>query len=301
MAHVAGPVAPRWRLAWTWPTRSGVKHVAPRRHVSRCASPAPFPGHAPTRALVRWSGEAVQSGAEGSFIGMRTLGIVGGLGPESTVDYYRAIQDRFHERHPGAGDPPLVITSLDSDRMRAYFDAWDLAAVADWLVAEFERLTRAGADFGLIAANTPHIVFPEVQGRCSLPLVSIVEATCDKTVALGLGRVGLLGTKFTMRERFFPDVFERHAIQVFVPDARDQAFIHEKYFSELFVGVFREETRRALADIARKLIERERIQGLILGGTELPLILRDAPDLGVPLLDTTRIHVEKAVEGIVSA
>jgi aspartate racemase len=231
---------------------------------------------------------------------MKTLGIVGGLGPESTLDYYRAIQDRFHERNPGAGDPPLVITSLNSDRMRAYFDAWDLAAIADWLVAEFERLTRAGADFGLIAANTPHIVFSEVQARCSLPLVSIVEATCDKAVALGLERVGLLGTKFTMREGFFPAVFEPHAIQIFVPNAQDQEFVHEKYFSELFVGVFRDETRSALVDIARKLIERERIQGLILGGTELPLIMRDAPDLGIPLLDTTKIHVEKAVEGILS-
>jgi aspartate racemase len=232
---------------------------------------------------------------------MKTLGIVGGLGPESTLDYYRAIQERFHKRNPGAGDPPLVITSLNSDRMRAYFAAWDLVAITDWLVAEVERLTRAGADFGLIAANTPHIVFPEVQARCSLPLVSIVEATCDKAVALGLERVGLLGTKFTMRERFFPDVFEPHAIQIYVPDTQEQEFVHEKYFSELFVGVFREETRSALAAVARKLIERERIQGLILGGTELPSILRDAPDLGIPLLDTTKIHVERAVEGILSA
>jgi aspartate racemase len=231
---------------------------------------------------------------------MLTLGIIGGIGPESTVDYYKQVLDRFRSQAPGRGYPQLLINSLDSDRMRAYVDASGWSELADWLVEEIEKLARAGADFGLIAANTPHIVFPDVRARCSLRLISIVEAACNAASALGLDRVGLLGTRFTMRERFFRDVFEPRAIHIAVPDTRDQEFVHDKYFSELFVGVFRDETRNALVAIARRLIEQEGIQGLILGGTELPLILRDAPDLGIPLLDTTKIHVEAVVSELLA-
>jgi len=120
------------------------------------------------------------------------------------------------------------------------------------------------------------------------------------TQALGLNRVGLFGTRFTMQARFYPEVFSRQGIVLVVPDPDDQDYIHDKYMSELVHGVFRADTRERLLAIADRLTEREGIQGLILGGTELPLILRDVADRTIPFLDTARIHVEQVVGHMLS-
>ncbi len=231
---------------------------------------------------------------------MKTLGIVGGLGPESTIDYYRFILAGYRERRP-ASSPAILINSLDVDYGIALLDGNRITELEDYLVASVERLARAGADFALMAANTPHLVFDPVQRRSPIPLLSIVEATRDEAQRLGLTRLALLGTGFTMRGRFYPEVFARAGIELVVPSQEEQTFIHDKYINELLKNIFLPATRDALLAILQAIKKRERIEGVILAGTELPLILREVADrVGLPLLDTTKIHVERAVSELLS-
>ena len=230
---------------------------------------------------------------------MKTLGIIGGLGPESTVDYYKLIVAAYRERTKG-GYPAIIINSVDLNKARDLVTANALAELSEYLVAEVQRLARAGADFGLISANTPHIVFDEVRRQVSIPLLSIVEATCEAVRALGMKRVGLLGTRFTMQGRFFPDVFTKAGIALAVPREDEQAYIHEKYLGELVNGVFLPETRERIREIIHRLKRSDGIEAVILGGTELPLLLRDASAQDIPFLDTTQIHVKAAVTEMLS-
>ena len=162
-----------------------------------------------------------------------------------------------------------------------------------------ERLARAGADFGALAANTPHIVFDQLRARSPIPLISIVEATCDRARELGLKRVTLFGTRFTMQAGFYPEVFAGSGIDLVIPGQADQDYIHEKYMDELLQNIFLPETRQGLLAIVDRMKARDGIDGLILGGTELPLILRGA-ESDIPFLDTTRIHVDRIVEELIS-
>jgi aspartate racemase len=226
---------------------------------------------------------------------MKTVGIIGGIGPESTIEYYRLIIAAYREQTQNKSYPFIIINSIDLQRMRDLVSANELAKVAEYLVEELHKLAQAGADFALIAAGTPHIVFDEVRRQSPLPLLSIVEVTCAEAKALGLKNVGLFGTRYTMQGRFYSDVFSREGIQIIVPDEDEQGYIHDKYFDELVEGIIREETRARLLAIARRMKEQEGIEGLILGGTELSLILHDglAPD--IRFLDTTHIHVRAVI------
>jgi aspartate racemase len=227
--------------------------------------------------------------------GVKTLGIVGGIGPESTIEYYRSLIAAYREREQDGSYPHVIINSIDMKRLVDLITANELAEVCELLAGEVRTLGRAGADFGLLAANTPHIVFDELRRRSPIPLISIVEATREAAKSMGLKRIGLFGTRFTMRAGFYRDAFSEAGMTLVVPDGGEQDYIHEKYMGELVPGVFLPETRARLLSIADRMIEREGIEGLILGGTELPLILRDETHGGIPLLDTTRIHVNAAV------
>jgi aspartate racemase len=225
---------------------------------------------------------------------LKRLGIIGGLGPESTLDYYRLIVAAYREQTNG-GYPAILINSVDLNKVRDLVIANSLTELAEYLVAEAERLAAAGADFGLIAANTPHIIFDEVRRQTSIPLLSIIEATCEAVQGLGMKKVGLLGTRFTMQGRFFPDVFAKAGITLVVPGDDEQAYLHEKYLGELVNGVFLPDTRERILAIIRRLKHSEDIEAAILGGTELPLLLRDAVPQDIPLIDTAEIHVKAAV------
>ncbi len=231
---------------------------------------------------------------------MHVLGMIGGIGPESTVDYYKLLLEGYRARRPDGSAPQILINSLDLQKLVALIEAERLEELAEVFAAELEKLARAGADFGLLSANTAHIVFEEVAQRVSIPLISIVEATCVEAKAKGLRRVGLLGSRFTMEGSFFPKVFDRAGIPLATPNAQERPWIHEKYMGELVKGVFLPETRAGLLKIAERLKRDENIDGLALAGTELPLILRDVRIEGVALLDTTKIHVAAAVERILS-
>ncbi|PYX14661.1 MAG: aspartate racemase, partial [Acidobacteria bacterium] len=166
-----------------------------------------------------------------------------------------------------------------------------LSELADYLAAGVERLARAGAVFGLFSANTPHIVFDEVQRKSAIPLLSIVRAACDRTKALGLKKIGLFGTRFTMQAAFYPDEFQRAGIAVVRPKDSEQDFIHKKYLNELLNGTFLPQTRAELLRIARRMNVEEGTESMILAGTELPLLLRDSESVDIQFLDTTEIHV----------
>jgi len=227
---------------------------------------------------------------------MRTAGVIGGLGPESTIDYYRSILARYRARKTDAGYPQIVINSLDVDKGIALLDAGRLDELADYLAAGVELLVRAGADFGAIAANTPHLVFDEVQRRSAIPLVSIVRATCNHAKDLGLKRLGLFGTGFTMRANFYPEEFEQAAMALVRPRDSEMEFIHRKYIDELLKNQFLPGTRMEIQKIAHRMKNDDGIEALVLAGTELPLLLRGSPPLGIELLDTTVIHVEAIVD-----
>jgi aspartate racemase len=222
------------------------------------------------------------------------LGIVGGLGPESTIDYYRLLVEGHRARH-GGQDPELVLFSASLSRMLALQNAGRRSELISYLLEALEALHRAGAGLALIASNTPHEYFQELQQAAPLPLLSIVEATCREAAARGLARLGLLGTGFTMRGQFYQQVFTRQGIAVVVPSAEEQAHIHERIFAELELGRVVPETRRRFLQVVRRLQAEEGIDGLILGCTELPLMF-PGDELGIPFLNTSRIHVEAALE-----
>jgi aspartate racemase len=229
----------------------------------------------------------------------KLLGLIGGISPESTIDYYRLIHDAYRRVIQDGSAPRILINSLNMQEALAYLNASDLDGLTEFLLLEIGRLHHAGADLGLITANTPHLVFDAVAARSPIRLISIVEATRDYAQECGFRKLGLFGTRFTMQARFFFDVFERAGMTLVVPGIDDQNYIHDKYMNELTLGVLNDATRDRMLGIARDLIATHGIDALILGGTELPLLLRDA-DIGVPLLDTTRIHVARAVEEMLS-
>ena len=231
---------------------------------------------------------------------MKLIGIVGGIGPESTIDYYRLFISTYRERRPDGGYPPVVINSIDLARVLKLVSSNDLAGLAAYMLEEVRRLARAGATHGLLSSNTPHIVFDEIRRASPIPLISIVETTCRAAAERKLRRAGLFGTRFTMQGGFYQKVFAREGIAVAIPESGDQEFIHDTYLNELVNGVVLAATRERYIAIARRMKKEQGIEALILGGTELPLLLRDAIGIGMMVLDTARLHVEAAVSELLS-
>jgi len=231
---------------------------------------------------------------------MKTVGIIGGIGPESTIEYYRLIIAGYRERQTDGSYPSIIINSINLTILLGMIMANELDKATDHLVNEVQKLARAGADFGVIAAGTPHIVFDEVRKRSAIPLISIVEAAGEAAAKLKLKKIALFGTRFTMQGRFYPDVFAKAGITLVAPEANEQTYIHDKYMNDLVNGIILPETREYLLAILDKMKERDGVEGLILGGTELSLILRDTDHNGMPILDTTRIHAERIVAELFS-
>jgi aspartate racemase len=226
--------------------------------------------------------------------------MLGGIGPESTVEYYRLLIAGYRQLRRDGSYPSIIINSIDVTKLLAWMGANQLSEVTNYLVDELQKLAWAGADFGIIAANTPHIVFDEVQQRSPIPLISIVEATCAEAERRAISKAGLIGTRYTMQARFYRDVFSKKGITLVVPPEDEQNYIHDKYLAELLKGVFLPGTRERLLEIIESMKQQQRIQAVILGGTELPLILHGDQACGIPLLDTTQIHVQAVVARLLS-
>ena len=225
---------------------------------------------------------------------MKTIGIIGGLGPESTLDYYKGIIRTVQESHPDLANPEIIVYSADLNEFMRLLEQQDWPKVTDYLVERIKALASAGAEFGAIASNTPHMVFDEVSARSPIPLLSIVEETCKKAVHMGLKKIGLMGTKFTMEADFYKIPFVEMGMEIVVPGESDRALIHERLFSEIELGIIKDTTRDELLGIVKKMIENTHIDSLILGCTELPQILTK-DEFSIPFLNTTAIHIESIV------
>jgi aspartate racemase len=230
----------------------------------------------------------------------KRLGIVGGIAPASTVDYYRQLTSRYRSRSPDGSYPTILIDSIDGQRFLQLVRGGDRQALVRYLQGEVARLARAGADVALLASNTPHLVFDHVAAEAPIPLISIVEEAAKSAEMHGWKKLGLLGARITMDGGFYEPVFARRGIAVVTPPGEDRAFVDGVYFRELTEGVFRDETRAAVEAVIERMAARDRIDAAILGGTELPLLLRDSDGTSVPMLDTTAIHVESAVSWLLS-
>jgi aspartate racemase len=225
---------------------------------------------------------------------MATVGIVGGLGPESTIDYYRRILEAW-ERDDASTAPSIVIDSLDVRRALHLVER-DRPALTEYLLTSLRRLAGAGVDFAAMTANTPPIVFDDLAARSPIPLVSIVEICAQEARQRGFARLALLGTRFTMEAPFYPVVCARYGIAVVLPNDADRMWIHERYVGELLRGEFRDDTRQQFISLVSRLRDEQRIDGIILGGTELPLLLPTPVIADIPALDTTALHVAAIVE-----
>jgi aspartate racemase len=224
---------------------------------------------------------------------MTTVGLVGGLGPESTIDYYRRILDGWEREAPSSA-PSIVIDSLDV-RQALHLVENDRPALVEYLLGSLRRLAGARVDFAAITANTPHAVFDDLDTKSPVPLVSIVEVCAQEARRRGLVRLALLGTRFTMEGSFYPEVFARHGIAVVIPKDAERAWIHERYVGQLLKGEFRDDTRQEFVSLVARLRDEEDVNGVILGGTELPLLLSGPVIADVPVLDTTALHVAAIV------
>jgi aspartate racemase len=223
----------------------------------------------------------------------KRIGILGGMSPESTIAYYEYITRTYTERYGDYGYPEIIIYSVS---FQPYVDwpnqdRWDL--VAQGLGRAAQKLETAGADLILIATNTMHLVFDQVQASVQTPMLSLLDAVTEAIVARGLETVGLLGTRFTMEKAFYQDALARRGITVLVPDAADREVVNAVIYDELVAGQIRDESRVAFVAIVRRLAERG-AKGVILGCTEIPLLISEA-DVALPLFDTTAIHAEAAL------
>src|SRR5580765_645256 len=153
---------------------------------------------------------------------MKTIGMIGGIGPESTIDYYKRLLDGTQKRTPGGPPPSIIINSIDLQKGLDLLGANQLDELSEYIAPEVMRLKGAGADFGFLAANSPHIVFDDIALRSPIPLISIAEATCAEAQARGFKKLGLMGTRFTMHGSFYPEVFARKGIALAVPRAEEQ-------------------------------------------------------------------------------
>ena len=225
---------------------------------------------------------------------MTRVGLVGGLGPESTIDYYRRILKAW-ESEDASSSPSIVIDSLDVGRA-LHLVQTDRPALIEYLGDSLRRLAAAGADFIAITANTPHIVFDELAAGSSVPLISIVEVCADAAEEIGLKRLALLGTRFTVDAPFYPAVFARRSMTVVLPNEADKGWVHDRYIGELLKGEFRDDTRAEFIALVDRLKRDQHVDGVILGGTELPLLLAAPVISGIPVLDTTALHVAAIVK-----
>ncbi|WP_257388088.1 aspartate/glutamate racemase family protein [Tahibacter caeni] len=225
---------------------------------------------------------------------MKTLGLLAGMSWESTIPYYRHINERVRERLGGLHSARLVLYSVDFAEIEQLQMQGDWGEAGRRLAAAAAALRSAGAEAIVICTNTMHKVAPAIEAGCGLPLLHIADATAARIRAAGLARIGLLGTRFTMEQDFYRARLERHGLDVLVPDAGQRDLVHRVIYDELCRGVVREDSRERYRDVMADLVRRG-ADGIILGCTEIGLLVGDA-DTTVPTFDTTRIHAQAAAD-----
>lgn len=223
----------------------------------------------------------------------KTIGIVGGMTPESTTMYYEHMIRSYQNKYDDYDFPEIIIDSVSFQNYVDWMDQerWD--HIAAGLIKAVRNLEKAGADFAVIATNTMHHVFTEIEKNTTIPLISIVDATADAIRQQGLTTVGLLGTRFTMQKKFYQERMDPYKIKLMVPEEKDQDIVHSVIFNELGKGIINEASRKKYLRIIDKL-KQDGCQGIILGCTEIPLLIKDE-DCDLPLFNTSILHAESAL------
>ena len=226
----------------------------------------------------------------------KTIGMIGGIAPISTVDYYQRIISRFQERTGLREYPSIIINSINMTHMMNLITNDQLDELIDYLSEEIFILEKAGAKVIFMASNTPHIVFEPLAQRVKAKMVSIVNSTITYAQSKGYNRLGLFGTISTMEGDFFQDGFDAAGMEIITPMPDERKYIHKIYMEELVRGRFLPETKSHLLSIVNRMYNEGQIDSLILGGTELPQILKSSDFEDIELLNTTKIHVEKILD-----
>lgn len=231
---------------------------------------------------------------------MKTIGLLGGMTWHSTVDYYRLINDGVQARLGGAHSASIVMWSADFAPIEAMQEAGQWDEMARLLAGAAERVEAAGAEVLVLCTNTMHRLAEDISAAVPIPLLHIADAAAGAVKARGLGKVALLGTRFTMEQDFYRGRLEKnHGFEVIVPDEAGRATVHDVIYRELAVGVIREESRRAYQAVIEGL-KRRGAQGVILGCTEIPLLITQR-DTDIPVFDTTALHATAAVDFALAA
>lgn len=226
---------------------------------------------------------------------MKTIGLIGGMSWESSIEYYRIINETTRDRLGGFHSARSVMVSVDFSEIEVLRHQGGWQDVARALGDAARSLEVGGADFVVLCTNTMHIVADDIQARIGIPLLHIADATAQQIKRSGFNTVGLLGTRVTMEEGFYKHrLTQDHGINVVVPDAQDRETVHRVIYDELVVGQIRHDSAERCVGIIERLIEGG-AEGVVLGCTELGLLVHDG-DCRVPLFDTTRIHAVAAVE-----
>jgi len=232
---------------------------------------------------------------------MKKLGLVGGVGYVSTLEYYKSINEGYQQRlssHSKSGEnPQMVIESLNLAVAYALVEKKDWKAFADLFINAVRILHGAGAEFAAIAANTAHIVFDEVQAQSPIPLIGIVDETCKRAKDAGYKKLVVFGTGFTMNSGMYEAKCAQYGIDAIVPDEADRQTIHNIIFPNLEAGIVLEHEKEALLGIAKNMLTLHQADALVLGCTELPLAIYGG-DLNAALLDTGKIHIDAILDYI---
>ena len=228
---------------------------------------------------------------------MKKVGIIGGIGPASTLDYYNGIIGGVRTKHGGEDYPEIIIYSINMTEMLSLVSREDWDALVTMLLAAIDSLSAAGADFAAIASNTPHIVFEQVQLQSTLPLISIVDATCKQAQTQKVKRAVVVGTKFTMSSGLYSEALDKYNIIAVVPTESEQEAIHSIIFPKLEDGIVDLDDKQKMLGIVESLLSKHNADALILGCTELPLMIKDS-DVDTIVLNTTQIHIDAIVNHI---
>jgi aspartate racemase len=231
----------------------------------------------------------------------RVLGIVGGTGPESTVDYYRSLIATWRRRRPDGSYPRVIINSIEAGRVFANLGTADYAAVGRDLGPAVAALAAAGCQRAMLASNASHLAFELIDPPSAIPLIHIVDTARDAAVRAGFRRLGLIGTRFVVESALYPGRLTPAGLEVVLPTPDERERVHAIYFGELVDGVIRDESRAVLREVVAAMRERDGIDAIVLGGTELALIITEPAFGGVPVLNTAQVQVDAAVDWLLAA
>jgi aspartate racemase len=225
---------------------------------------------------------------------MRKIGIIGGLSAESTVEYYKILIDEYSKLKGGLASPLVIIDSLNLEEVRDLVDInkWD--KVTQIILHSAKNLEKAGAEVIIIATNTIHKIFENIQENINTPMISIVDATAEAIKDQKLKTVGLLGTTYAIEAEFYQDSLKKHGLETIIPNQKDQEYVNDVIFDELVHHILKTESKEGYLEVIMKLQEMG-AEGVILGCTEIPLLIKQE-ESPIPVFDTTTIHVLAALE-----